>query len=192
MALLHAHQMTGVLINDEGRGRLAVMVSRSADGELAIPAMKVHGLVPVRGSGGRPNKGGAQALRELEELVRAGHPALLTVDGPRGPRNGVKPGTAVLASRIPGCAVLPIVARANRRHILRSWDRLQIPLPGARIELHFAEPIFQEAGEDVEALRARVEQSLCALERRVDPEEAPASTAPSSPPSTASRLQHSA
>ena len=51
-ALLHAHQIGAVLLNDESR--MAAMVSRSADGDLLVPSLTVR-RVPgdARARGGR-------------------------------------------------------------------------------------------------------------------------------------------
>src|SRR6185312_15492896 len=61
-ALLHAHQVAAVFVNDERR--LAAMVSRSGDGELLVPSLKVRRVRPVRGSSrsATRDKGGREAL----------------------------------------------------------------------------------------------------------------------------------
>ena len=176
-ALPHAHQLSAMLVNDEPRGRLAAMVSRSFDGDLVVPAMRVSGVRPVRGSAGSLAKGGPRALNEMRELLATGRAttALLTVDGPRGPRNHVKRGVAELALRVPGSAVLPVLALPGRRKILeRSWDRFQIPLPFTTVSLVFGEPLWPHPGESADDLRRRIEVELVRLEREWDPEQAPA------------------
>ena len=47
-ALLHAHQIAAVFVNDEPR--MAAMVSRSADGELLVPSLVLRRVRAVRGS----------------------------------------------------------------------------------------------------------------------------------------------
>ena len=58
------------------------MASRSKDGEIIARWLVRNGYIPVRGSTGK--RGGA-ALQEMIDLVRAGHAAALTIDGPKGP-----------------------------------------------------------------------------------------------------------
>lgn len=173
MALLHAHQVAAVLGNDEVQ--LAAMVSRSADGDLLVPSLRVRGVQPVRGSsrsGGR-DKGGAAALLRLTHLTQQGVPALLAVDGPRGPRNAVHLGIARLARRT-DAVVLPVVALASRRWFLpRTWDRMQFPKPFSRVRIIFGAPIAPGGYADDEPLRADVEVALADLERHSDPREAP-------------------
>jgi lysophospholipid acyltransferase (LPLAT)-like uncharacterized protein len=176
-ALLHAHQVAAVFCNDEER--MAAMVSRSNDGELLVPSLHLRRVRPVRGSSRKAgrDKGGSEALEGMISLSRQGVPVLFAVDGPRGPRNQVQRGVAALALRT-GAVVLPTVVIPTRRHILaRTWDRLQVPLPGATVALIFGAPIdpatLATAPDDAEVLRSTIEASLTALESTHDPDEAP-------------------
>lgn len=174
-ALLHAHQVAALFVNDEQSGRLAAMVSRSNDGDVLVPSLTARGVLASRGSSRRRgrDKGGRQALEELAELLEQRIAVLLAVDGPQGPRGAVKPGVAALVQRVEGAAVLPTLVLSSRKFALqRTWDRFQLPLPFARVSLVFDTPIVAEPGEDPEALRARVEKALLALEREHDPDEA--------------------
>jgi hypothetical protein len=69
--------------------------------------------------------------------------------------------------------ILLMVPIPNRRLIAtRAWDRMQIPLPGSRIDSHFADPIFPIEGEKLENFRKRIEAELRRLEENHDPREA--------------------
>lgn len=177
-AVLHAHQVSAIIDGEPGTG---AMVSRSLDGQIIVPALKIRGIIPVRGSGGRGQRrgrGGLAALEALVEHVRGGRPAYLAVDGPRGPRGTVQRGIASLAIRS-DAAIVCLTPVPSRRWILRkAWDRLQIPKPFSRIDAHFAEPIYLQDGETAEQLRLRVEQTLRELEQRYDPTEASFSDPP--------------
>ena len=169
-AFLHAHQIATVVVAESGTG---AMVSRSTDGELLIPSLRVRGVVPVRGSTGRgEDKGGAGALAALVRHGRGGAPVYLAVDGPRGPRNHVRRGIGQLAVAL-DAAILVAVALPSRRWILRkTWDRFQIPQPFSTIDVFFDRPTLRRDGADAEALRSLVSQRLDALEVRHDPIEA--------------------
>jgi lysophospholipid acyltransferase (LPLAT)-like uncharacterized protein len=173
-ALLHAHQISAVFVNDERRGRLAAMVSRSADGDLLVPSLTARGVLAVRGSSrrGSVDKGGQQALSGLRELLEQRIAVLLAVDGPRGPRNEVKPGVAQLAQQVAGAAVLPTVVLPSRRRWFHSWDRMQVPMPFCTVSLIFAEPVRPRPDEATEALRERISSALNGLEALHDPGEA--------------------
>ncbi len=170
-SILHAHQVSAAIKRERGT---AAMVSQSADGELLLPGFWVMGIKAIRGSNRSQSgdKGGRSALKQLIAHVRNGSPAYLAVDGPRGPRNHVRKGIAVL-SRETGAAVLNIVAVPSRRWIFRgAWDRLQIPQPFCRIDAYFAEPLRPSDAETVEQYRCRIETSLNELEANHDPVEA--------------------
>ncbi len=171
-AVMHAHQVSAILDAERGTG---AMVSRSLDGQLIVPALKIRGAIPVRGSGGRgqrKGRGGLAALEALVDHVNGGRPAYLAVDGPRGPRGLVQRGIAALARRT-DAAIICLAPIPSRRWVLtRAWDRLQIPKPLARIDGYFAEPIHVDPSESDEQLRARVEAALHRLEQQHDPQEA--------------------
>ncbi len=168
-AILHAHQLAAALASED---HLVAMVSRSVDGELLIPLLRVRNVGAVRGSSraGQRDKGGRTALAELTEVVRGGVHALFAVDGPRGPRGQVHRGIADL-SLATGAPILPVVCVPARRWVLRrTWDLFQIPLPFTTIRLVFAPPIEARPNETSNALRDRVAATLSALEAAHDPE----------------------
>jgi lysophospholipid acyltransferase (LPLAT)-like uncharacterized protein len=169
-SVLHSHQIATVIQGEAGTG---AMVSRSDDGELLIPCLRVRGIVPIRGSNRHKtgDKGGLGAIDALVEHIEGGAPGYLAVDGPRGPRNRVHKGIAVLSQRT-GAAVVNLVAVPSRRWIFaRAWDRFQIPKPFSMIHGYFGEPIFPRTDESVEEYRKRIEISLNDLEREHDPAE---------------------
>lgn len=166
-SILHAHQVAAIIDGQPGTG---AMVSRSADGGIIIPSLRARGIIPVRGSADSRglDKGGRTAFRALIEHVLGGAPAYLAVDGPRGPRNKVQKGIALL-SQLTGAAVLNIVPVPDRRWILSgTWDRLQIPKPFTTIHIYFGEPIFPREREEIEHYRLRIEASLNELESKHD------------------------
>jgi hypothetical protein len=164
----HAHQIGGFLAAERGTG---VMVSRSVDGQIVVPSLRLCGHVPIRGSSGTGRKGGATALQALIEHVRRGHVAMLAVDGPRGPHGSVQKGIGLLAQKT-NAAVLMAVAVPSRRWILdRTWDRLQIPKPFSMIDVHIGEPLFPSQTESLEQFTCRIEATLRRLEAEHDPEE---------------------
>lgn len=105
--ILHAHQVSAAINRETNT---AAMVSQSGDGQLLLAGFWLLGIKAVRGSNRRMHrdKGGRKALSELTSHVQNGAPAILAVDGPRGPRNRVRKGIAVL-SRESGAAVLNVV-----------------------------------------------------------------------------------
>jgi lysophospholipid acyltransferase (LPLAT)-like uncharacterized protein len=146
-----------------------VLTSRSRDGELVARWIRRLGLDPVRGSSTR---GGGEALRVLTRALRGGREVVVVPDGPRGPREVLKPGVIALA-RLSGAPIVPVAVGASREWRLRSWDEFRIPRPFARCVVRFGEPIHvsraaDRAGE--EAARKEVEAALRGLSWRVDEE----------------------
>ena len=170
-SILHAHQIAAAINRERGT---AAMVSQSGDGQLVAPAFHAIGIVTKRGSsnGQGRSRGGAEALSGLVDHVHDGQPALIAVDGPRGPRGRVRKGIASLAQQT-GAAVLNVVLVPRRRIVMpKAWDRFQVPLPFTCVDAYFAEPIIAKEDEGVESLRRRIEVSLNALEAEHDPREA--------------------
>lgn len=172
-AILHAQQLSFILLSDDVP--ILAMVSASRDGEWLVSLCRTRGIVPVRGSSARDgeDKGGRAALALLADGVRAGVPALLAVDGPRGPRNQVHWGVVNLARETDACIVVAGVFAPPGRYILeKSWDRTQLPRPFSTLTGRFRPPIDPRDHPDATSLRARVTAELLALERAFDPVEA--------------------
>lgn len=175
-AILHAHQIAAGINGDPGT---AAMISQSADGDLLVPGFRAMGMTAIRGSnrGQNCDKGGREAIEQMIQHVRGGQPGIIAVDGPRGPRNHVRKGIAVV-SRNSGGAVLCVACIPSRRWILGSWDRLQIPMPFSRIDAYFAPPLRPDRNESVEEYRRRIEAALNELELRHDPEQSSGQSVP--------------
>lgn len=109
-----------------GRHRcMAGLVSQHQDGSYLADAMKMVGVLPVRGS---TSRGGAQALRQMMEAVEHHH-IMITPDGPRGPRRELKSGIVFLASKT-GRAIIPTAFTYQRCWTVKgSWTDLTIPKP---------------------------------------------------------------
>jgi len=152
-----------------GWRRARVLTSRSRDGELVARVVERFGLETVRGSSSRA---GAEGLRALARSLRDGRDAVVVPDGPRGPRETVKPGLIALA-KLSGAPIVPIAVAASREWRLRSWDEFRIPKPFSRCVVLFGEPIrvARQADRAVEeAARKDVEAALHALSWRADAE----------------------
>ena len=143
---------------------LTVLISPSRDGELAARAAVRLGARVVRGSSSR---GGSQGVRGMLRQAGSDRALVLVPDGPKGPPRRAKPGVVLLA-RLTRSPIVPFTWVADRSWRLRSWDRLEIPKPFARVAVAFGEPQeVPRTGGDEEADRrlAALEESLAALDR---------------------------
>lgn len=144
---------------------IACLASHSADGEYIARLLRHWGLRVIRGSSSR---GGDTAFRELVRAVRAGHSVAVTPDGPRGPREQLKPGVLQLA-QLTGAPLVPLAAAASRAWWFVQWDRFLVPKPFAKVHAAYADPIFvPRDATDLTALTARTEAALADLMARVD------------------------
>src|SRR5437667_5945603 len=147
------------------RRGIVVITSENFDGEWIAGIIERFGYGTARGS---TSRGGSKALLQLVRDMAAGKPTGFTVDGPRGPARVAQPG-AVWLAKTTGNPVLPFHLEADRHWTMKSWDRTQIPKPGATVSLVVGEPfsVAAEAGEsEVETARQLLDERLEQLEQR--------------------------
>ena len=137
----------------------AVIVSRSADGDIQAAALGVLAFRVVRGSSSR---GGARALAAVTRALFGGADAAFAVDGPRGPAGVPKPGAALAARRC-GALLLPVATAASHALVLRrAWDAFEIPLPFSRVAIVVEAPV---AAGDPATMTAALSSALIAARK---------------------------
>ncbi len=109
--------------------KIAILISRSFDGELIARTVERLGFIAIRGSSSR---GGALALRQLTEEYSRGTRCAITADGPRGPNLVAKPGAAQFAHLV-GAWVGTFYVLPLRAWELNTWDRFLVPKPFSRV-----------------------------------------------------------
>ena len=114
------------------------VISRSKDGELLANLLQNWGFEFIRGSS---SKGGKEVLQQIIEKASKQW-VLMTPDGPRGPRKKMKPGAIVAAQRAKVPLYLCGINVSCKYTFKRSWDGFLLPLPFARIEMVYSEPLF--------------------------------------------------
>ena len=79
--------------------------------------------------------------RQMGEALSCARSGGLAVDGPLGPRHGVKIGVILMASEF-GFALLPVSVGIRWKIVLdKRWDRMELPIPFTTICLAFGKPI---------------------------------------------------
>jgi lysophospholipid acyltransferase (LPLAT)-like uncharacterized protein len=146
-----------------GKG-ISVLVSRSKDGELIARAVAHLGIATARGSSSRA---GAIGLHALLRQARSGMDIAFTPDGPRGPALEVQPGV-LMAAKATGWPIVPVALGASRSWRLRSWDRMLVPKPGARLQVCYGEPLTVPREASIEPFAAELKQRLDACEARAE------------------------
>ena len=87
-------------------------------------------------------------FRAAVRALQQGGSAAFTPDGPRGPRREFK-GGGVLAAFLARVPVVPVHAHAPRAWRLKSWDRMLIPKPFAKVRIAYG-TVFNVPASDAE------------------------------------------
>jgi lysophospholipid acyltransferase (LPLAT)-like uncharacterized protein len=138
---------------------LAVMTSRSFDGEYIARIIQKLGFIPVRGSSSR---GAVGAVFGMRQQLEQGHGVVFTIDGPRGPRYIAKPGPVLLAKKT-GVPVSCFYIAVERAWILNSWDQMIVPKPFSRAAIYASSPMQVPADateEQMAGLHQRMQETL--------------------------------
>lgn len=133
VAALHGGMlmMMGLGLHGQPVGKpTTILTSPSRDGQLLAKAIRLFGYGTAVGSSA---KRGVAGLRDIVDACRDGAPVLVAVDGPRGPRAEPK-GGAVLAARQARAKLFVLALRGRPAIRFGSWDRLELPLPFARVD----------------------------------------------------------
>src|SRR6185437_9844270 len=138
---------------------IAVLTSRSFDGEVISRIIEKFGYQAVRGSSRR---GALGAVLGARRQLACGRAVAFTVDGPLGPLYQAKPGPVVL-SRLTGVQVIAFHIAVERAWTLGTWDRMIVPKPFSRAFVHFSPPMLVPAVADetqMEAWRRELQMTL--------------------------------
>ncbi|MEM7052365.1 MAG: lysophospholipid acyltransferase family protein [Acidobacteriota bacterium] len=162
LACWHRHLL--LMPKAYGGRRISIMISQHRDGELAARAAARLGIGSTRGS---TTRGGVAALWGLLKKARAGWDLAFAPDGPKGPPEVAKAGV-VLAAAATGLPVVPVAFAASRYRCLGSWDRMIVPLPGARVCFAHGEPLSFSRETDTEEGCRLLEERLGEVGRRAE------------------------
>ncbi len=142
------------------------LVSSHRDGGYIADTLLLQGFRTIRGSSTR---GGSRALIEMIRQARDEQCDFgFTPDGPKGPREIVKPGIMLLAKKT-GIKIYPVMW-ATRRHwrITSSWDHFYIPKPFTKGVFVFGEPLMiQTDASDSDSI-VHIQSCMDAVQKEAD------------------------
>ena len=118
--------------------KTAALVSPHSDGKLISSIIASFNFEIVEGSS---NKNSRAALKEIIRKLSFGFNIVITPDGPRGPRHKVKGSITNLGSKY-SKNLIPIACSCTNFVLLKSWDRLIMPLPFNKIVVLVGEPVM--------------------------------------------------
>ncbi len=144
------HNQQGYLLFPKRRrGKIAVLVSMSKDGDYMAASLPHFKMTAVRGSSSR---GGANAMRALIDAAALGYNPAITPDGPRGPVYKAHIGAIYLAQKT-GLPILPAGVASSNKISFKSWDGFNVPLPFGKCALVYGEPVWvHKNSTDLEGL----------------------------------------
>ncbi len=150
-AIYHGDLVVGAQELPNFGGKLEVLTSRSRDGWMVTRYVHLFKRATIRGGS---SKGAESALRQMARRLKQGYAVIIPVDGPRGPEGDPKIGVIAIAAQT-GAPIIPCAVRSNSVwRFSRSWDRMMIAKPYAKVEMHWGEPIYVEPTSDRAALEA--------------------------------------
>ncbi len=141
--------------------KIAVMVSRSFDGEYIARIIQRLGFGAVRGSSSR---GATGALLGMKNVLEQGESVAFTIDGPRGPKYVAKPGP-VLLSKITGLPMAAFYVALSDLWVLKTWDSFMIPKPFSRALVRLGRKTVVPGDADDAQMSGYHAQLQAALER---------------------------
>ncbi len=143
-----------------------VIISKSKDAEPVALLCKRLGHKVARGSSrsvDNRDKGGKAAMEEMVEVLKSGLPGAITVDGPKGPAEKVKPGIVLMAQKT-GLPIVPYVPIPRNYWEFNSWDKFRLPKPFSTIDIYYGNPI--DVSElTIEAAQKKIESALLEVEK---------------------------
>lgn len=154
-------------ISVQRKTKVNVMISLHGDGEIIARTISHWGQDSVRGSA---TKGAQAAIKQMLKALKRGEVAVITPDGPRGPRMRAQDGVVRLAA-MSGMPVFPVSYSAARGKVLGSWDRFFVAAPFNRGVVTWGEAIHVPRRDEdgtYEAARLQIEQSLTAITAEAD------------------------
>jgi lysophospholipid acyltransferase (LPLAT)-like uncharacterized protein len=137
----------------------AVLISSSRDGQFIAGPLEALGFKTVRGSSTRR---GSQALREMIRISQE-HSLAITPDGPKGPREKIKPGliNAAYLTKLP---IVLTVVDIEKEKTFNSWDNFRFPLPFSRINVTYSKPIFINNKDNIDEKITELEREFKLME----------------------------
>lgn len=145
----------------------AALVSLSNDGDILSSVLNKWNYNVVRGSS---HRGGSDSLENMIELAKQNYSIAITPDGPTGPPEKMKAGAVVLAKK----TNIPLVllgVYVDKKFILNSWDKFQIPKPFTKVTVKYSESLFVDAKlnyEETSELIRMQEERLSLLNNEVE------------------------
>ena len=116
----------------------AALVSPSKDGDILTELLIGEGNEVIRGSSNRDN---IKSLKEILKLIKLKFTIGIAIDGPKGPIFEPKGGAIYIAQKS-GLPIVIATGYVNKKWILKTLDRMEIPKPFSKAILYTGDPFY--------------------------------------------------
>ncbi len=143
------------------------MISHHSYGEMLAKVITHWGHDSIRGSS---SKGALPAIKEMLRALKRQELAVITPDGPRGPRMRAQDGVVRIAA-MSGVPVFPVSYSTSRGRLLESWDRFFVAKPFSKGVIIWGDPIHVprlDKNGAYETARQKIEDSLILITHTAD------------------------
>ncbi len=147
---------------------LWALISNHQDAEILAKIMKRWKFNLIRGSSTR---GWKHAIIKIQKkLQNTSSIIAVTCDGPKGPAKIAKPGSVKLALKN-NAKIITMTSTSSKFFEFNSWDKLRIPKPFSKIDIHFSPPLdIDEKQVDDMGESEYLTNFINQFERRIDQE----------------------
>lgn len=138
---------------------ISVLISKSADGAWAAEACRRFGYKVFRGSSSLGGQAGMKAL--ARSLAEGTGLAGMALDGPKGPRRSIQPGSIWL-SQTRGIPIIPVFIRTNTAFKLSTWDQSLVPMPFSKIQVYLGDAFYPKNTAEIDQAMQAIEHPFFA------------------------------
>ena len=127
-----------------GHKDIHALVSPHSDGKIISDIVNKFGFGVINGS---TNKNSVVALKAIIKKLHNGSNIVITPDGPRGPIYKINSNINKVAQKY-NIKLIPVSCKASRYFLLKSWDKLIMPLPFGKITAFIGLPLIFMGNEN--------------------------------------------
>ncbi|MFU7500408.1 MULTISPECIES: lysophospholipid acyltransferase family protein [unclassified Candidatus Tisiphia] len=120
-----------------GHKDIYALISPHRDGRIISDIVGKFGFGVINGSS---NKNPVSALKIIIQKLHNGSNIVITPDGPRGPIYKINSNINKVAQKY-NIKLIPVSCSASRYFLLKSWDKLIMPLPFGKITAFIGLPL---------------------------------------------------
>jgi lysophospholipid acyltransferase (LPLAT)-like uncharacterized protein len=120
-----------------GHKDIYALISPHSDGKIIGNIVNNFGFGVINGS---TNKNSVAALKTIVKKLHNGSNIVITPDGPRGPIYKINSNINKVAQKY-NIKLIPVSCSASRYFLLKSWDKLIMPLPFGKITTFIGLPL---------------------------------------------------